>query len=539
MYLLSTMKKQSYGIFVYFFICVALLALLVFQVYFCRYKYQLRNPYLLESMSKQSSMLYGSLAKNVLKSSLVADKPVVVVHYLWCRKGHFEFKHFISILSIFKTIRPDKIVFHYSELPVKDDQGFVTWFADIQRDIPSLVLKYVANKRFCGHRYFESSHFDLGDYHNPTGIFISDDIAVSGFTRESYYGYQNRDKCFGNSSSHEGYTCYPNDLKMVFLFPASEPAVVSESSRTLVINCPTIRDYNIQSGSQSLECVQVTDRIFPRDIWRPNDRFSSFARLLVYGSEEPVVPKPSDTNRIPLHAHILHFEKGGTIGYTAYASILSSIHVAGMKHVFLHADEEPTGSTWEDLQRYNVTFVPVRFLDEWHSEHADLMYGLYILMHYGGVLFRSNTVWRKPIPPLLLSFSTLTTLRRSVYRIINPSTDLNLLMSRKHAPYIQTLLAELRQTPAKHRRYKIEDIAYRMYQTVPASVDVEPNLIQHAKCKELACQATAEDAGASGSYAVLMDWGKDDELVTRDQVDHSRGPGTDVVKNMLNLNNRS
>ena len=533
------MKKQSYGVCVSFLIFIALLALLIFQVYYCRYKYQLRNPYLIESMPNQSSLLYGSLAKNILGSTLVADMPSIVVHYLWCRKGHFEFKHFISILSIFKTIRPDKIVFHYSELPIKDDKGFVTWFDDIQRDIPSLVLKYVANKRFCDRRYFESSHFNLGDYHSPNGIFISDEIAVSGFTRELYYSALSRDKCFDQG----GNTCYAAGnrigLGRVFLFPASEPLTVSESSKSRIIECPTIRDYNVASGNQSFKCVQITNRIFPRDIWRLKDRFSSFARLIVYGSEAPIVPIARNTDRVPSYAHILHFKKRRVIDYTTYASILSSLYVAGLTHVFLHGDEEPTGSVWEDLQQHNVTFVPVRYLEKWESEHADLMYGMYILMHYGGVLLRSNTVWRKRIPPLLQSFSTVATLRRSIYRIINPSIDLNVLISARHSPYIQTLLAELRQTPTRHRRYKIEDIAYRIYQIVPTSVDIEPTLIQHAKCRDLACQATAEDAESSMSYAVHMNWDRDQELVTIDQVEHSRGPGTDIVKNMLKVNKRS
>ena len=38
-------------------------------------------------------------------------------------------------------------------------------------------------------------------------------------------------------------------------------------------------------------------------------------------------------------------------------SVLSALYVAGLNHVYVHGEAEPTGPWWRQLRTHNVTFL--------------------------------------------------------------------------------------------------------------------------------------------------------------------------------------
>ena len=46
-----------------------------------------------------------------------------------------------------------------------------------------------------------------------------------------------------------------------------------------------------------------------------------------------------------------------TFLFLNFLSVLSALHVAGMRHVYVHGQVAPKGEWWEALQGENVTFV--------------------------------------------------------------------------------------------------------------------------------------------------------------------------------------
>lgn len=74
-------------------------------------------------------------------------------------------------------------------------------------------------------------------------------------------------------------------------------------------------------------------------------------------------PKPV----IPRIGHLIYWHKKGAwpvggssqsqLSFLAFLSVLSALHVAGLHHVFVHGDLEPSGRWWDELRQENVTFV--------------------------------------------------------------------------------------------------------------------------------------------------------------------------------------
>jgi hypothetical protein len=55
-----------------------------------------------------------------LKEMLIPDLIQPDVHFLWCGDRWFEFKHYLSVMSVRRAIQPDKIYIHFENEPKID-----------------------------------------------------------------------------------------------------------------------------------------------------------------------------------------------------------------------------------------------------------------------------------------------------------------------------------------------------------------------------------------------------------------------------------
>jgi len=75
-----------------------------------------------------SYFVYDSLPHQHLLNSSFAPN---VVYYVWCGRRWFEFKHYLSVMSVVRLLRPDNIVFCYDSEPVVDSWTYNTWYSEI------------------------------------------------------------------------------------------------------------------------------------------------------------------------------------------------------------------------------------------------------------------------------------------------------------------------------------------------------------------------------------------------------------------------
>lgn len=61
------------------------------------------------------------------------------VHYVWCTNKTFDFRNYLSVMSVWKILRPDIIEFHQQVAPIPDK--YDDWLVEIQKTIPCFAMK--------------------------------------------------------------------------------------------------------------------------------------------------------------------------------------------------------------------------------------------------------------------------------------------------------------------------------------------------------------------------------------------------------------
>jgi len=62
------------------------------------------------------------------------------VHYLWCGRRWFEFRHYLSVISVLRAVQPNKITIHYEHKPDIDKVYYHQWLDNLKHDYPWFVL---------------------------------------------------------------------------------------------------------------------------------------------------------------------------------------------------------------------------------------------------------------------------------------------------------------------------------------------------------------------------------------------------------------
>lgn len=270
-----------------------------------------------------------------------------VVYYLWCDNHTFEFKHYLSVLSVLRFVRPDKIVIEYETWPPVDRYMYQTWLSELTDSVSYLVMEQLPDRRHadvCRDERSKRAHI-VSKITTHGGIYVGKDTI---FTRE----LQGLNERFTTKllSSYEGFIMSKGNVVIEKgAWPKKKDSVCLLASK---LSSPK------QNASDVTTHVCQYSAIYPRDIMSGDDAFSSLARLLFYGHD--AVPKPrTDVRRlIPNIAHMLWI--GGTeIDFLFYLSALSLLHVVNVERLFVHGDLPPSGSYWRRLAGHErVTYVP-------------------------------------------------------------------------------------------------------------------------------------------------------------------------------------
>ena len=83
--------------------------------------------------------------KNQLQGGLIPS----TVHYVWCGRRWFEFKHYLSVVSVIRAIRPEQIVFHYDQEPTMDNSYYSLWLGELRKDYPYLKMDHMDDAKIC------------------------------------------------------------------------------------------------------------------------------------------------------------------------------------------------------------------------------------------------------------------------------------------------------------------------------------------------------------------------------------------------------
>ena len=114
------------------------------------------------------------------KSDLRSDLAPATLHFLWCGRRHFEFRHYMAVKRADKLVRPDKIFFHYEELPVLDSEGYFLWFNRTLGEVNNILLRSVNGSR-CATEGADRYLLILDLLERFGGIYVPEDAILVDF----------------------------------------------------------------------------------------------------------------------------------------------------------------------------------------------------------------------------------------------------------------------------------------------------------------------------------------------------------------------
>ncbi|CAG5114548.1 unnamed protein product [Candidula unifasciata] len=414
------------------------------------------------------------------RADLLPDLAPPIIHYIWCGNKHFEFRHYLSIKRADDIIRPDKIFFHYQELPKSDSEQYYTWFNQTVAGNDHIVLKYL-NRSTCPESGAERYMLVLSLLEYFGGIFIPEDAILVDFPLHL------RSAGFMSGVVAKTLTEYLDGIivakKNGFISPSSQSGlnVVLASGRSAaqgtIKPCGTIEHFNTEEQG---DCICV------------KSRFSTLTRLAAYGVGE-VRPKFSQKSTIPRIAHYICWDC--EVKFGPYLSILSALYIAGLSKVYIHGVKQPTGYWWKKLQETQKVIHVYREYPEHSSNRATMtqelaegIMRLSILLKYGGVYCDSKVIWTNIIPEDRFSYEAVASPDWSLYGSWPDSISHTTIMAKKNSEYLLKLRNLHSQNPRQQFWFVDQFLAYKMLERKPELMFLDRHL--QVKCLNQNCHPT-------------------------------------------------
>ena len=431
-----------------------------------RHRFPLELPYHLFSNTTFSD----HVKKNVVNQLSSPVPPIV--HFVWCSHGHFQFQHYLGVLSSLMFLKPTVIYFHYvDKLPFLDKDGYYQFFMDLKRDIPVFIVDTV-NSDACSVFVNTRLHFIFHLLNKDGGIFMGDSVVITQAisTERDFLIALGRENSIDLVLMKKGFLETANfTLLSIPQFLLSLKAFIIEC-----VKCCSLPVANIP-------CVVAYEEIFPVLVWEMKNDFGRLARSLVYGKSETLKAKRGHT----LIPNIVHYVSLGNnkMKYFSYLSMLSALYILNADMVYVHGDREPHGLYWAKLKNHQrVIFIKREFPGAVFSEpivkyasHASDYLRADLLIRYGGVYMDWDVIWVNPISEL-----------RNYETVICPDFphtgafpdvfNFGVLLAASGSQYLRFFLESYHHYLDDHWSYNAIHMPYKVYEKHPDLVHVDRHL---------------------------------------------------------------
>ncbi|XP_076468099.1 uncharacterized protein LOC143298942 isoform X2 [Babylonia areolata] len=487
------------------------------------------------------------------KSDLRSDLAPAILHFLWCGKRHFEFRHYMAMKRANTLIRPDKVLFHYEVLPVMDKEGYYLWFNKTLADIDNVLPRPVNTSSYgCALEGAERFLLVMDILERFGGIYVPEDALLVDFpvhlrSSQLVAGVRAvspqvfRDGLIAGKKSAFKSPTTGDELLIILSLNREEAGSIQP--------CGSVEHYNTEEDGDCI-CVKVESNIFPKDVWELRTAFGTLARLSAYGSQD-LMPLHDLTSPIPRIAHYICVDC--EVRFIAFLSMRSAVNVAGLSRVYLHGVKEPHGKWWDKLKE-DSRFVYV------HREYPETLYDrvdltrdlavgimrIAILLKYGGVYCDEKVLWTQRIPDAHFGYTAVASPDWHLHGSWPDSVNHAVLMAKKNAPYLLELRAVLIQQTRRRQSFWFSDhfMAYKVLETQPRLLLLDRHL--QVKCLNHNCHPTWAPNYRSGQLqnrpGPAFHWGNDTLSVhwtdtfpelDMDTVKYTSGMVVEVCRNIL------
>ncbi|ESO89438.1 hypothetical protein LOTGIDRAFT_165035 [Lottia gigantea] len=498
---------------------------------------------------KAINMPPNPLEEDVDDLDLRPDLAPATLHYIWCGKRAFEYKHYLAIKSANRAAKPDKIFFYYENLPEVDDEGYYLWFNQTLQEIDHLLPRQL--NASCPRRGAERYLLVLEILEQHGGIYVPEDALWVDFPVHL------RINPLVTGVTARNPTEFLDGIIVAKRAGFKKPTNTEELLVVLSLGkhehggikpCVPIETY-ANDATGDFICVTVTSSLFPRDIWEDNSKFGMLARVVAYGVTNIAV-KHNLRNPIPRIAHYICLETC-EIKFITYLSMLSSVYVAGLHKVYLHGVREPSGKWWQNIKDDSrFMFVYREYPETFHDKSgmtkhlANGIMKLAILLKYGGVYQDPNVLWTKKIDDHYFGYDVVVSPDWHLHGSWPDSVNHGAVMSKRNSEYLMRFRSTLQKHKLSPFWYVDHFIAYRIIEKHPDLVNFDRHF--QVKCLNHNCHPTWQPHYRSGLLqnkpGASFNWQNDTMSIhwtdtfpelDIDMIKYTSGTIVDVSRNIL------
>jgi len=354
--------------------------------------------------------LDNSLTVSHNTSSKQLDNPMVakipsIIHFIWCGQRFFQFKNYLSVQSIIRVLKADKLVVHYEALPQMDQLFYHQWFQDIQHDFPFAHLEPLTaeNLIFCNPQTPADvrANIILKFLNQEGGVYVSENTWLLRFDAEE----RSLDMSHAlEPETMDGFVAIRAGLAFNTTY---EQLSMNTEVKQKHSTCTTISQF--YGGVVDPQCLLVKgghyDAFFPMQIWELDDAFGRLCRKIFYGTESILLPKPTFDELVPNIGHMIWLG-GGTMDFVFYLSALSVLYVVEVETLYIHGDLEPAGDYWPMLKadprvkfvlRPQPTIVYNGPIEWYYRALMSDIIRVDIMIKYGGIYTDTDAIWVKKL----------------------------------------------------------------------------------------------------------------------------------------------
>ena len=231
---------------------------------------------------------------------LQPDLIPAVVHFVWCGQWWFEFRHYLSVKSVVRVFRPDKIVFHYDVLPVMDRRYYNQWFEWLKTDFEFLYLEEMSESMLSlcssNQQYHVEAILQILNYEG--GLYLGINTILTDFSVD----HRKNDFVYGlEPNGPEGFLLLRRGMLNRVNTTDVNVLISSEKIKSTWESCCTLHQYiNLPGRCNNCLVPKVGSfkDIKPMDIWERSDPLGRLVRKIFYNTEKILTPQPSYDNLV-------------------------------------------------------------------------------------------------------------------------------------------------------------------------------------------------------------------------------------------------
>ena len=366
----------------------------------------------------QEQSKFHSGDESIGYSRRTIDDVAVELHYYWCARSDFMFRHYLALIAAVRKFQPFIIHFYAKTMPQSAPYSF-EWFEDAKQQIRQLELHEQDNAACVEGEDLPTVEFIAGNLNiKCRNVIVQQDAVVnSRFERRLKRNDNDSDILIGDDNFIH-YINASSEIELNLKYIRCQ-SVTFES--LLDKNCFTTSPKSLCSQQVTYDdvCLQLSSDVFVRELPAAQSPLAAFIRYIYYGHQSPIFPTLHEHNVVPNLAHYAYvtmeeFEEK-ELDFAFYLSILGVLNIIKADCVYIHGNVKFGGMYWEDLSRRQLCvrwryFPRPRYVwqqEPYHLVHFADVIRAQIFTDIGGIHVDPDAFFYRPVPKNFWRYDTV------------------------------------------------------------------------------------------------------------------------------------